>query len=422
MTGDSMFLQNVRPEDVKPRDVPVADPDLLLAAGRIVEAVHQEGEAALRRYAVELDGLQAGARLFIPRSQLLAAWQSLPPATADLLQRLARRIREFAEAQRACLVELDSRSGGCRSGHRIQPVSRVGAYAPGGRYPLPSSVLMTCIPAQVAGVDEIWVASPRPDPVVQAAAHLVGASGLIAAGGAQAIAALAYGSGAVPPADLVVGPGNRWVTAAKQLVASRVRIDQVAGPSELVILADETAPPELVAADLLAQAEHDPDAFVALITTDARLISAARRELETQLADLATAAVARQALTGGLAVHASSPGEAIALCDRLAPEHLQVMTRDARETGESCRHYGALFLGSQTPQVLGDYGAGPNHTLPTAGFARSAGGLSVLDFLCVRTFVEIQGPSRELLEDARQIAQVEGLEAHARAVGRRLAE
>jgi phosphoribosyl-ATP pyrophosphohydrolase/phosphoribosyl-AMP cyclohydrolase/histidinol dehydrogenase len=280
---------------------------------------------------------------------------------------------------------------------------------------------MTALTARVAGVREVWVASPRPAPVTLAAAAVAGADGLLAAGGAQAIAALAFGAGPVPPCDVIVGPGNRYVTAAKLLAAAHAGIDLIAGPSELVVLADATADPALVAADLLAQAEHDPDALPLLVTTEPALVDRVALELERQLGDLPTADIARRALANGGAVLAADIDAATAACDRIAPEHLEVLTADAGAMARRLRHYGALFVGAGTAEVFGDYGAGPNHVLPTGGSARRSGGLSVLTFLRVRTWMEVRdvAAARELAGDAAWFARVEGLEAHARAAERR---
>jgi phosphoribosyl-ATP pyrophosphohydrolase/phosphoribosyl-AMP cyclohydrolase/histidinol dehydrogenase len=275
---------------------------------------------------------------------------------------------------------------------------------------------MTAVTARTAGVESVWVASPRPGDVTLAAAALAGADSLLAAGGAQAIAALAFGAGPVPACDAVVGPGNRWVTAAKQLVAGRVAIDMLAGPSELVVLADASADPEVVAADLLAQAEHDPDAFAALVTTESSLASDVESALGRQLSTLPTAETARAALEHAICVIVPSLSEGARICDRLAPEHLEVQVAAPLKLAEELHHYGALFLGSGSAEVLGDYGAGPNHVLPTGGTARHSGGLSVLTFLRVRTWMRTEaGPFLPLLRDATDLARLEGLEAHARA-------
>jgi phosphoribosyl-ATP pyrophosphohydrolase/phosphoribosyl-AMP cyclohydrolase/histidinol dehydrogenase len=248
-----------------------------------------------------------------------------------------------------------------------------------------------------------------------AAAFVAGADGLLAVGGAHAIGALAYGAG-VPRADVIVGPGNRWVTAAKQLVMGVVGIDMLAGPSELVVLADAHANPAVIAADLLGQAEHDPDARPILVTWDPTLPSRVDAELQAQLETLPTAAVARQAIEHGFCVICPDEDSAVAVCDRLAPEHLEVLTAEPARLARRLRHYGGLFIGHRSAEVMGDYGAGPNHVLPTGTTARFSGGLNVLHFLRARTWLALdEGPGlQRLIDDAAQLARMEGLEAHAR--------
>jgi phosphoribosyl-ATP pyrophosphohydrolase/phosphoribosyl-AMP cyclohydrolase/histidinol dehydrogenase len=248
---------------------------------------------------------------------------------------------------------------------------------------------------------------------------VAGADALLAVGGAQAIGALVYGAGDVRACDVIVGPGNRWVTAAKQLVAGTVGIDMLAGPSELVVLADGTADAEVVAADLLAQAEHDPDALPVLVAMDAALVDEVERALARQLADLPTAATARQALRNGFAVVAGEAGQACAVCDRLAPEHLALHVSRPEAFAPRLNHCGALFLGALSAEVFGDFGLGPNHVLPTGGMARAFGGLSVLTFLRVRTWVQMRGDVGALVADSADLARVERLEAHARSAERR---
>ncbi len=393
-------------------------------AAPIVEAVRLRGEAALREYAERFADVAAGGPLFLERATLDRALAGVPAADRARLERVAERIRVFAEAQKRALATVTVPVPGGAAGHWIAPLARAGCYAPGGRYPLPSSVLMTAVTARTAGVNEIWVASPRPGPMTLAAAAIAGADGVLAAGGAHAIAALAFGAGPLPACDVVVGPGNRYVTAAKQLVSGggRVAIDMLAGPSELVVFADATASPAVVAADLLAQAEHDPDAVPVLVTVDPSHLDRVKAELARQLADLPTAAIARAALENGGVVVVANVDEGIAACDALAPEHLELCLRDATAVAPRLRAYGALFIGAGSAEVLGDYGAGPNHVLPTAGTARSKGGLSVYTFLRVRTWLRIDdsAAARPLVEDAAWFGRIEGLEGHARSAERRL--
>lgn len=396
------------------------DAETLAGAARIVESVRTRGEAALREHAERFDGLAPGAPLLLGADVLKTAFESLPADQRALLERTAERIRTFAAAQRGAIAEVTVELEGGRAGHTVAPVERAGCYAPGGRFPLPSSVLMTAVTARAAGVSEVIVASPRPVPVTLAAAHVAGADALLPCGGAQAIAALAVGAGPVPACDVIVGPGNRWVTAAKQLVAGQVGIDMLAGPSELVVLATEGVEhdPETIAADLLAQAEHDPDAVPVFVTTLPQLIGRVNAALARQLATLPTAETARPAVANGFAVACASEAEAIAVCDALAPEHLEVLMPSAEDQLRRFRHYGGLFLGHGAAEVLGDYGAGPNHVLPTGGTARHVGGLSVFTFLRVRTWMSMHAP-RSLARDAAALARLEGLEGHARSAERR---
>jgi histidinol dehydrogenase len=398
------------------------DPETLATAGRIVADVRTRGEVALREHAERFGDVPRGALLYYDRPELARALAALAPEDRARLERVAARIRAFAVAQRSALGPVSVPVPGGVAEHRIAPMERAGCYAPGGRYPLPSSVLMTAVTARVAGVRDVWVASPKPRPLTLAAASLAGANGVLSAGGAQAIAALAYGAGPIAPRDVIVGPGNRYVAAAKQLVAGTVAIDMLAGPSELVVFADESADPATVASDLLAQAEHDPDALPVLVTVDATLVERVERELASQLDDLPTTEVARAALAQGGAMVVSSVDEGVAACDAIAPEHLHLALRDADAVAPRLAHYGALFLGAGSGEVLGDYGAGPNHVLPTGGTARSSGGLAVYTFLRVRTWLRITDgvAARPLLEDAVWLGRAEGLEAHARAAERRL--
>ena len=394
----------------------------LSEAAPIVDAVRTGGEAALREYAERFGDVRSGEELFHDRCALDRALALLPAGDRARLERVAERIRRFAEAQRRALCPVTVPVPGGVAEHRIAPVQRAGCYAPGGRYPLPSSVLMTAVTARVAGVRDVWVASPKPQALSLAAAAMASADGLVAAGGAHAIAALAYGAGPIAPRDVIVGPGSRYVTAAKQLVAGAVAIDMLAGPSELTVFADDTADPGSVAADLLAQAEHDPDAVPVLVTLDPTLPGRVEVELARQLRDLSTAETARAALTNGGVVVVASLDDGIAACDAIAPEHLQLELREAAAVAPRLAHYGALFVGPGGAEVLGDYGAGPNHVLPTGGTARSTGGLSVYSFLRVRTWLRIddRAAARSLVEDAVWLGRAEGLEAHARAAERRL--
>jgi histidinol dehydrogenase/phosphoribosyl-ATP pyrophosphohydrolase len=393
------------------------DGETLGATAALLDEVRDGGEGAVRALAERFGDLAPGDPLVIRRPALDAALAALPAEERAVLERTAARIRAFAEARRRDTGDTDVAVEGGRAGVRLAPVARAGCYAPGGRYPLPSSVLMTAITARAAGVAEVWVASPRPAPATLAAAALAGADAVLAVGGAQAIGALAFGAGEVPRCDAIVGPGNRWVTAAKQLVAGTVRIDMLAGPSELLVIADAGAAAATVAADLLAQAEHDPDAVPMLVALDAGVVDAVNAALAAQLATLPTADVAVRALGNGFAVVAADPAEAAAVANRLAPEHLALHVADPEAWASKLTNFGALFLGEGSAEVLGDYGAGPNHVLPTGGAARAFGALDVTTFLRPQGWLAMDGDAaaRAVARDAAALARIEGLEAHARA-------
>lgn len=401
---------------------PVDDKTLKGARG-LLEEVRKGGESAVRALAVRFGDRQPEEPLFLGPEALQAALDCLPAEDRGVLERTAGRIRTFAEARRADCLDTSIPVAGGRAGVRLQPVQRAGCYAPGGRYPLPSSVLMTAITAKAAGVAEVYVASPRPSVVTLAAAALAGADGVLAVGGVQAIGALAYGLG-VPRCDAIVGPGNRWVTAAKQLVSGRVAIDMLAGPSELLVLADAHADPGAVAADLLAQAEHDPDAGPMLCSDSLSLIQAVEAALLEQLETLPTADIARAALlTNGYAVKVDDLARAVDVANRLAPEHLALHVTDPEALRPGLLSYGAVFVGERAAEVLGDYGAGPNHVLPTGGSARAVGALDVLTFLRPQGSLEQHEPTeaaRAVARDAAALARLEGLEAHARAAEHRV--
>jgi histidinol dehydrogenase len=299
-------------------------------------------------------------------------------------------------------------------GQRVLPVRSAVCYAPGGRYPLPSSVLMGVVPARVAGVEEVLVLSPKLHPVTLAAAALAGADRVFDLGGVHGMAAAAWGLAGVPRADLIVGPGNRYVTGAKRLLYGDVGIDFPAGPSELLVIAGAGARPAWIAADLLAQAEHDPDALPLLAVFDAALIPQVNAELARQLALLPPDSPARESLGNGFAVVLDTDGDAVALADALAPEHLELQGSRAEALVGRFRNYGSLFVGEDTAEVFGDYGSGTNHILPTSGAARFTGGVSVATFLKIltwqRTLPEGRAP---LVAQAAAIAQAEGLAGHA---------
>jgi len=415
-------FRRLSPEAVAGLNRNPLDPDALRVAQPIVEAVRAGGLAQARRHAEALGDLKAGDPAVYSKEACQAALEGLSPDQQALLQRVGDRIRTFARFQRESLSSGTMRLPGGTAGHEVVPMHTAGCYAPGGRFPLPSSVLMTAVTAREAGVSTVWVASPRPTAVTLAAAAVSGANGLLAMGGAQAIALLAFGGGPVPACDVIVGPGNAYVTAAKYLVSAHTGIDMLAGPSELVVVADGSANPVAVAFDLLAQAEHDPEALPVLVSFGEDVADAVDTALAAALPTLATRDTAAAALSSGYCVVVDSVDEAARVCNLLAPEHLQLSMAHPDELRPLLSHFGALFLGNHACEVLGDYGAGPNHVLPTGGMARRTGGLSVLHFLRVRTFLQLDDPvaARSLLEDAASLADLEGLAAHAAAARTRV--
>lgn len=418
---DTEILRCVDASAVADLDRQPIDGAILDEARSIVQAVRNGGDESLRDFAIQYDGLTADDPLRLEEDELEAAFDTLDVDIQTVLMSTADRIEAFCQAQLDCLDDLEITVPGGRGGHTITALDRAGCYAPGGGYPLPSSVLMTAVPATVAGVESIIVASPDPDEMVLAAAHVAGVDEVLTAGGAQAMAALGFGTNTIQPCDIVVGPGGPWVTAGKKVITGFVRTDFMAGPTELGILADESADPALVAADLIAQAEHAPEALAVLVTPDESLIERTDEELIAQLSDLPTAEVAREAFETGFAVLVDDLEEGVAVSDDLAPEHLQLVGSRARTLVDQVNRYGTLFIGQETPESLGDYGVGPNHVLPTGGAARFTGGLSVFDFIRIPTFLEMTDSSypAELKRDIPTLARMEGLEGHARSAERR---
>ncbi|MCC6425581.1 MAG: histidinol dehydrogenase [Phycisphaerales bacterium] len=417
----SRLLPRLTPDQVQRAQRQAVDPQALTLAAAIIDDVRRRGIDAVQEHAQRLGDIKPGEPLIIERAALRSAIDRIDREHRRILEKAAERITNFATAQRSTLTDLSINQSGAAIGHTIAPIHRAGCYAPGGRYPLPSSVLMTVCTARAAGVQEVWLASPKPTAITLAAAGIAGADNLIPIGGAHAIAALGLGAGSIPACDVLAGPGNQWVTAAKQLLFGRVGIDMLAGPSEVLIIADDSADPRKLAADMLAQAEHDTQAAVWLITTGTVLADAVEDQLARQLPTLPTADIARQALTNGGIVICDSLDQAIAISDALAPEHLEVMTRNPDTLAARCRNYGAIFIGHSAAEVIGDYGLGPNHTLPTGGTARFTGGLSVFHFLRIRTFIRADRPlDPQLYTDIATFARAEGLEAHARAAETRL--
>lgn len=403
------------------------DPELREAVAGILRSVSERGDAALLEYTRRFDGVEVedAAGLRIGADELAAAVESLDPALLESLRRAADNVRRFHEQQREQGF-VDLHPDGTLLGQRVTPLRRVGIYVPGGRAAYPSTVLMNAVPAAVAGVDEIVMVTPTPGgevhPAVLAAAHVAGVREVLRIGGAQAVAALAFGTETVERVDKIVGPGNKWVAEAKRQVFGRVDIDMVAGPSEILVIADDFADPRHVAADLIGQAEHDPDAIAWLVTPCLALADTVPAEIERLLESNPRREIARAALeANGVIVVVPDLASAAAVADLRAPEHLELLVVEPLALAGRIRNAGAIFLGSHSPEPMGDYFAGPNHVLPTGGTARFASPLGVYDFVKRTSLI---GYSAEKLrrdaEDVIRLAESEGLHGHAEAVRVRL--
>ncbi len=401
------------------------------ALGATVDAiladVRKRGDAAVLEYTARFDRVEAKsmAALEISPADCRAAFEALPVAQREALATAAARIRRFHERQRGESWTLED-DDGTRLGQRVTPLDRVGLYVPGGRAAYPSSVLMNALPAIVAGVAELVMVSPTPDgernPLVLAAAHLAGVTRAFAVGGVQAIGALAYGTTAIRPVDKIVGPGNAYVAAAKRRVFGVVGIDMIAGPSEILVIADSTANADWVAMDLFSQAEHDEDAQAILLSPDARLLDAVAASIARQLSAMPRKAIIAASLgRRGALIRVRDLAEACAIADRIAPEHLELAVADPDALLPKLHHAGAIFLGHHTSEALGDYCAGPNHVLPTARSARFSSPLGVYDFQ-KRTSVIAVSPAgaRTLGRTAITLARGEGLAAHAQSADYRV--
>lgn len=392
---------------------------------QILDAVRRDGDRAVQDYTERFDGFRPEP-ISVAADRLEQAWRELPLDLRDALELASRRIQEFHQRQRPTDIAMQGPHGE-QLGRRWRPVQRAGLYVPGGRAAYPSTVLMNAIPAKVAGVEEIVICSPAGrdgsvNPVVLGAAHLAGVRRVMRIGGAQAIAAMAYGTDSVPKVDVISGPGNLYVTLAKQAVYGQVGIDSLAGPSEVLVIADQSADPQMVAADLLAQAEHDPLAAAVLITTDAALAEGIGAAIAQQLVDHPRRDICEASLRDwGLVILCDDLETCASLSDGFAPEHLELLVERPEPLAERIRNAGAIFLGPWSPEAVGDYLAGPNHTLPTCGAARFSGALSVETFMRHSSMIGFNRAALEATGSAvQQLAGSEGLHSHAESVRLRL--
>ena len=391
----------------------------------ILTAVRERGDAALCEFTERFDGFRPDP-VAVPQQQLEQAWKDLPDNLRDALELAHRRISEFHQRQRPQDIRMQGAHGE-QLGRRWRPVQRAGLYVPGGRAAYPSTVLMNAVPARVAGVEQVVICSPagadgQVNPVVLAAAYLAGVHTVMRLGGAQAIAAMAFGTESVPKVDVISGPGNIYVTLAKQAVYGQVGIDSLAGPSEVLVIADHTAKPEQVAADLLAQAEHDPLASSVLITTSHKLADVIGTTISEQLETHPRRDICEASLRDwGLVVVCDDLESCAQLSDSFAPEHLELLVERPEALADRIQHAGAIFLGPWSPEAVGDYLAGPNHTLPTCAAARFSGALSVETFMRHSSMIQFNRAALEATASAVcELAESEGLHSHAESVRKRL--
>ena len=415
LEGQPSLLENIRAtfgEPLSPAEV----------VQRILTDVRTAGDGAVTRYTKLISGVDAPT-LEVPRSRILAAYADVDEGLVAALRLSSSRIRNFHEA---CAIRAGTSFYDAELGRKSVPLQRVGLYVPGGRASYPSSVLMSAVPAKVAGVDEIVVATPpgpqgEVSPVILVACDIAGVDRVFAMGGAQAIAALAYGTESVPRVDKICGPGNVFVTLAKKMVFGAVAIDSLAGPSEVLIIADESASPVYCAADILAQAEHDPQAAVVMVTDSSAFADRVVQEIALQLGSLPRKDMVGEAVKRGVIAVVDTLSEAVRLSNEFAPEHLELMVARPRELLNDIRNAGCICLGGDSPVVMADYIDGPSHVLPTGGSARFSSGLGVEDFIKLSTIAHLSNATMSDLGPAAiTIARAEGLEAHARAIEKRL--
>lgn len=378
----------------------------------IVKDVKQNGDEAVKKYVTQFDGEDLDCFL-VSKEEILDAYKKVDKETIKAVKRSIENVGKFAKKQLKSIKNVKTKIDSNELGHKIIPLERVGCYIPGGNYPLLSSAVMTITPANIAGVGEIIACSPKIKPEVIVACDLAGADKIYKIGGVQAIAAMAYGTQSIPKVNKIVGPGNKYVTAAKKYVYGEVGIDFLAGPSEVMIITDETANPEFVAADMLAQCEHDLDARAFLITTSANFANEAEICAKKQLESLSTREIASQSFEKSIAITVNSIEQAIKLANKKAPEHLEICYKNAKKDIDKYKNYGSLFIGNFSAEVYGDYCSGTNHVLPTNEVSKYSGGLSVFDFIKIQTYQIISRKGNcKISSYASQLAEKEGLQAH----------
>lgn len=386
--------------------------ETIASVEEIASEVRQNGDEAIKKFSKQFDGLDLESFL-ISASEIKKAYSQVDEKTIKAIKKSIQNVKKFSEKQLKCLKPLKTKIDGNELGHKLIPIEKVGCYIPGGNYPLLSSAVMTITPAKIAGVKEIIACSPKIKSETIVACHLAGADKIFNIGGVQAIAAMAYGTQSVPKVNKIVGPGNKYVTAAKKFVFGEVGIDFLAGPSEVMVIADETANPEFVSADMLAQCEHDIDARAFLICFSKDFAQKVENAAKKQLETLATKEIAQKSFEKSFAIVVNSIDDAIKLSNKKAPEHLEICFKKAEKYANKFTNYGSLFIGNYSAEVYGDYCSGTNHVLPTNEVSKYSGGLSVFDFIKIQTYQNISKSGNcKISKIASELAEKEGLQAH----------
>ena len=386
--------------------------ETIASVNEIINDVKIYGDSAVIKYSKKFDDFE-NKSLLVTREEIDNAYKNVDLSVQNAIKTAIENVREFAKKQLGCLKNLDTEINGAALGHRIIPIEKAGCYIPGGNYPLPSTAVMTIVPAKTAGVKQVIACSPKIQNTTIVACDMAGADKIYRAGGVQAVAAMAFGTETIEKTDKIVGPGNKFVTAAKKQVYGECGIDFLAGPSEVLIVADDTANPEFVAADMLAQCEHDKDARAYLICFSKEFAQNVDEKAKQMLKNLPTCEIAAVSYEKSFAVVVDTLEQAVEISEKRVPEHLEICFKDAKEKMNMFKNYGSLFIGNYSAEVFGDYCAGTNHTLPTNMVARYSGGLSVFDFVKVQTYQYADLKSAQnLLKTASVIAEAEGLYAH----------
>lgn len=387
------------------------DFDILYSVDEIILDVKNNGDKAVKKYCEKFDGKIENIE--VSKEEIEKAFNNIDEKTKEAIKKSIENVKKFAQAQYNSIKEFEIENNGIKLGQKIIPLERTGAYVPGGNYPLPSSAIMSCVPAKVAGVKEIIMCSPKIKDVTIVAGILAGADRIFRIGGVQAIASMAYGTETIPKVDKITGPGNKFVTFAKKQVFGVCGIDFLAGPSEVMIIADDTANSRFVAADFLAQCEHDKDASGILLTTSIKIAKEVEKQIEIYLKKLKTSEITKEALKNSYIIIVENMEEAIKIANKKAPEHLEIMTKENDKIKDKLTAYGSLFIGDYSAEAVGDYCSGTNHILPTNSVARYSAGLSVFDFIKIVTTQEaIKEKSKDVIKTASILAEQEGLMAH----------